>query len=576
MTTPEQRLRMAAAILDFEARRDPQTKKLVVYKLPKVDGGGKFEVAGINERYHPVMAQALADLINAGQHEEAERKATEYLASYTDGVRTWTTVPGVEFFLRDCAFNRGPTGAARILQRALEVDDDGDVGEVTRAAVAAQEQLPRQLLAKLRAAREEYERVVVKRNEESIFWEGLVNRWNNALKIALGFLDSMASPVTGAPSPAPMATTLPAAIATAPTFGGTALPAAIATAARLATGATPTGALGPAAAAEPFDAAKALVSAATIASGGSPIGVLAPVLAPLLSSAVSRIVEGISSAVRPEPQLSAPQNPVAMRAMRLGSQGDLVKAWQTFLTGQQLDPGGNDGEFGDKTMAATKAFQAKHGLEADGVVGRQTLLKAMELGFELIEEPAPDMTGSNFPPRPSFPPLTGTAGRQAVFGRFDYVASPRPDNPEAIRILGNWEAENIVSVPIPQLRRALGNGAPISMRFHKLAAEQLKGLWADWEAANLLDRVLTYDGAFVPRFIRGSRTTLSNHAFGTAFDINAEWNGLGVRPKLVGQKGSVRELVPLAHKWGFYWGGHFGSRADGMHFEVAVAMGGSA
>ncbi len=124
-------------------------------------------------------------------------------------------------------------------------------------------------------------------------------------------------------------------------------------------------------------------------------------------------------------------------------------------------------------------------------------------------------------------------------------------------------------VPILQLRTALGAGAPSGMRFHRLAAEQLKGLWEAWEQSNLLDRVLTYDGSFVPRFIRGSRTVLSNHAFGSAFDINADLNPLGQRPKLVGQRGSVRELVPLANQWGFYWGGHFGSRPDGMHFEIA-------
>ena len=93
-------------------------------------------------------------------------------------------------------------------------------------------------------------------------------------------------------------------------------------------------------------------------------------------------------------------------------------------------------------------------------------------------------------------------------------------------------------------------------------------LWKDWEAADLLHLVLTWEGSFVPRFVRGSRTTLSNHAFGSAFDINAPWNGLGIVPPLVGQKGSVRELVLLAHKYGFYWGGHF-NRKDGMHFEVA-------
>jgi hypothetical protein len=107
------------------------------------------------------------------------------------------------------------------------------------------------------------------------------------------------------------------------------------------------------------------------------------------------------------------------------------------------------------------------------------------------------------------------------------------------------------------------------MRFHKLAAAQLTGLWTDWDNAGLLNRILTFDGAFVARFIRGSTTTLSNHAFGTAFDINAAENPLGARPALVGQRGSTRELVSIANKWGFYWGGHFGSRPDGMHFEIA-------
>jgi hypothetical protein len=72
----------------------------------------------------------------------------------------------------------------------------------------------------------------------------------------------------------------------------------------------------------------------------------------------------------------------------------------------------------------------------------------------------------------------------------------------------------------------------------------------------------------VPRFIRGSRTTLSNHAFGTAFDINCDFNRLGHTPALMGERGCVREMVRIAHENGFYWGGHF-TRLDGMHFEVA-------
>lgn len=145
-----------------------------------------------------------------------------------------------------------------------------------------------------------------------------------------------------------------------------------------------------------------------------------------------------------------------------------------------------------------------------------------------------------------------------------------PGNREAVRILGTWVKDNIVDVPIPQLRKALGNGAPQTIQFHRLAEEQLKRMWEDWESENLLDRILVYDGSFVPRFVRGSRTVLSNHAFGSAFDINEKFNKLGHRPALVGEKGCVRELVSIANRWGFYWGGHYNGRPDGMHFEVAV------
>ena len=325
------------------------------------------------------------------------------------------------------------------------------------------------------------------------------------------------------------------------------LPAAAAPAIAAAPGA------GPQAVERPFSAAEAAVVNAMAGVGEGPVAAPASPT-PFMAAA---------------PMLSPPHIPVTLRALRLGSQGDLVLAWQSFLVGQGFDPGGLDGAFGDKTVAATKGFQRQHGLSDDGVAGRETIMRAMQLGFELIEEPALDTSGSNFPPRPDFPPLLSTAARQAVFGRFDFVSEPKPGNRENIRILGTWERDNIINVPIPQLRVALGSQAPTGMRFHRLAVEQLKGLWADWERANLLNQVTSFDGAFVPRFIRGSTSTLSNHAFGSAFDINADENPLGARPRLVGQRGSTRELVPLANKWGFYWGGHFGSRPDGMHFEIA-------
>ncbi|WP_243359838.1 M15 family metallopeptidase [Fundidesulfovibrio terrae] len=474
MVTPEQRKKIAASILDFEARRDQG--RLQVYMLPDGDGGGTFEVAGINERYHPEEARLLAELINEGRFPEAEEAALEFIATFTDTVSSWSGCAAVESYLRDCAFNRGLRGAGRILQRALEVKDDGVVGPVTRAALSEKETAPLPLLKSLRVAREQYERDVVRRDESSKFWNGLVNRWNKAMAFAMSFL--------------------------------------------------------------PSDDAEA---AASVASAFPP----------------------------PEPEVPPGTAPVVLRALRLGSEGEFVRAWQSFLCGSGFAPGEADGIFGDKTFAATVAFQQKNGLAADGVAGRQTLLKAVDQSFELLEEPAADTSGSNFPLRPNFPPLKGLAGRQAVFGAFSYVSEPTPGNPEAVRILGDWEAKTIVDVEIPQLRAALGPGAPRTMRFHRLAAAQLQGVWADWEKNGLLDRILSYEGSFNARFIRHSQTTLSNHAFGTAFDLNAGSNPIGARPPLAGQKGSLRELVSLANAWGFYWGGHFQSRLDGMHFEVA-------
>lgn len=175
------RKKMARSIVNFEARRDVQGH-LRIYNLPAGDGGGRYEVAGINERYHPQEAAKLRGLINAGHYEEAEDYATEVIAQYTDIVSKWTTVPEIEAFLRDCAFNRGPGGAAKILQMGLGVKVDGVVGPETLRALRRAESDPARLLTVLRVAREEYELKVAGRRNK--FWPGLVNRWDNSLDFA--------------------------------------------------------------------------------------------------------------------------------------------------------------------------------------------------------------------------------------------------------------------------------------------------------------------------------------------------------------------------------------------------------
>ena len=177
----ELRAKMAKSIVNFEARRDAQGH-LRVYNLPAGDGGGRYEVAGINDRYHPQEAAKLRDLINDGRYDEAENYATEVIAKYTDVVSKWTSVPEIEAYLRDCAFNRGPGGAAKILQMALAVNADGGVGPETLGALRKAESDPGRLLTALRVAREQYELKVAGRRDK--FWPGLVNRWNKSLDFA--------------------------------------------------------------------------------------------------------------------------------------------------------------------------------------------------------------------------------------------------------------------------------------------------------------------------------------------------------------------------------------------------------
>ena len=156
-------------------------------------------------------------------------------------------------------------------------------------------------------------------------------------------------------------------------------------------------------------------------------------------------------------------------------------------------------------------------------------------------------------------PLTASQ-RYATYGegtRWDYSA-------------GKWKPgyrPDLTRIHVPQLEgiRKTNNRILVNAKI----AERFLGLWAAWEQAGLLDCVLTYAGCYNARKVRGGRR-VSDHAFAIAFDINVAWNRLGHAPALWGDRGSVLQLVPIAIDHGFYWGGDFAKRPDGMHFGVAV------
>lgn len=260
-----------------------------------------------------------------------------------------------------------------------------------------------------------------------------------------------------------------------------------------------------------------------------------------------------------------------MEILRRGSEGPPVERWQHFLLGQGLLRKGVDAVFGPDTEQATREFQKRNVLEQDGAVGPLTYAAALHAGFDPgFSDPLGGTSGTDWPPRPVFQPLVSNADRAQHFGEFRYErVSPDADD---IRIVDGWEAEHIVVVELPDVGGLAGSPADHRIRIHRRAADQLRALFDGWREAGLLPLLRSWEGSFVPRFVRGSKTTLSNHAWGTAFDVNAPWNQRGTVPALRSRDGSVRELVPLANDFGFYWGGHF-TRRDGMHFEVARVLG---
>lgn len=95
--------------------------------------------------------------------------------------------------------------------------------------------------------------------------------------------------------------------------------------------------------------------------------------------------------------------------------------------------------------------------------------------------------------------------------------------------------------------------AHLALWYHESVEPLNTGVWDDW--------------GYAVRPVRGF-TVISNHASGTAMDLNAVKHGMGVkntftlkqkvkvRARLVWMRGVVR------------WGEDYHTRVDGMHFEI--------
>lgn len=151
-----------------------------------------------------------------------------------------------------------------------------------------------------------------------------------------------------------------------------------------------------------------------------------------------------------------------------------------------------------------------------------------------------------------------------VVGKVSYTVN----HDGSLNLLGNWAGQNIGVVLIPELVGVPTYGGKFSgkVSFYRRAIPQLRAAFAEVARRGLADKIIFWDGSFVPRLMRGGSSP-SNHGFGTAFDINAQWNPFHRAPAARGEKGDLHEVAAVFKRYGFDWGGDWDS-PDGMHFEV--------
>ena len=147
------------------------------------------------------------------------------------------------------------------------------------------------------------------------------------------------------------------------------------------------------------------------------------------------------------------------------------------------------------------------------------------------------------------------------------------DNPTALKAFYGDPAKDepgrqLVTVK-PPFYLWYGEKKVTALSFHKKAAPALERVFQKiWEYygkdQRLLDKleITFYSGAYNHRLIAGSKKW-SNHAYGAAYDMDAEDNGFGKG------RGDIPFPVIAAFKSeGFSWGGDYKGRTDPMHFEA--------
>jgi hypothetical protein len=235
-----------------------------------------------------------------------------------------------------------------------------------------------------------------------------------------------------------------------------------------------------------------------------------------------------------------------------------VKRVQAFLAGKGYTIE-TDGVFGNQTATVLRLWQKANKIEETGKIDTATKLTMRSENIVVTTS-----TPSTYPV--CLIPSISAQQVKAKFGIFNYTKNANNTVNPDIR----WVKENIVPMYLGAYfgQRAIeGLDAEKKIRVNAKIANNLANAFQDMLDLGIIGDIISCAGAYYPRMIRGSSKVLSNHSWGTAIDFNAPENWLGVNPAPYGKKGCLFDVVMVMQSWGFYWGGWYSGRKDGMHFE---------
>ncbi|MCW7540752.1 M15 family metallopeptidase [Aquabacterium sp. A7-Y] len=240
---------------------------------------------------------------------------------------------------------------------------------------------------------------------------------------------------------------------------------------------------------------------------------------------------------------------------------------QRLLMQRGLDTGGADGQCGRRTLASIRTFQTGFLRNPDGRIDPggtswRRLVGSATAPVPPVTPPAPaDGTLTRLLPRPDR--STMNPGLVAVSNRYmtEKLGNPRNSYTQDCQSMTNERLKRHV------VTRSVG---PFRVTGLRPAVDSLQTVLDEVNQRHReVYTALGTAGMLCCRLVRGSTSSISNHAWGTAIDLKL--NGLLDRRGDNNIQYGLALIAPIFNRHGWYWGAAFRTE-DAMHFEASQSL----